>query len=296
MWQLEEENETNFSTKLPIDDIVSERKQPWLLHSLVVHALNFCSFTMCAKPMTNATSNEDPRKTSILIATPGVQDGQVNVTSLPGEERIATIPSPKAINTGMVMAIGLHYHMDKLFVLAGYESGHVAVWQKNDTKHWETTYVSKSHSQPVLSLDIASLLDCVITSSVDAVIAKHPFRGETSGTKKVQTKHAGQQSLTVRSDEKVFATAGWDGRMRVYSAKSMKELAVLKWHKEGCYALAFANVSEPYSSSDGNGAEGDGSLAKRDLTVSEQRTEKAKQIHWLAAGSKDGKISLWDVY
>merc|ERR1712000_759487 len=47
------------------------------------------------------------------------------------------------------------------------------------------------------------------------------------------TKHAGQQGLTVRSD----------GRMRVYSTKTLKELAVLKWHKEGCYSVALADVA-----------------------------------------------------
>ena len=111
----------------------------------------------------------------------------------------------------------------------------------------------------------------------------------------MQTKHAGQQSLAVRSDEKIFATAGWDGRVRVYSAKTMKELAVLRWHKEGCYAVAFANID---STPDMDMSEVSPCqiLVKHDLTVSEQRTAKAKLTHWLAAGSKDGKVSWWDIY
>lgn len=32
------------------------------------------------------------------------------------------------------------------------------------------------------------------------------------------------------------------------------------------------------------------------LSVQQQRDEKARMTHWLAAGSKDGKVSLWDVY
>jgi hypothetical protein len=46
----------------------------------------------------------------------------------------------------------------------------------------------------------------------------------------------------VRSDSKIFAAAGWDARIRVYSAKTMRELAVLKWQKGGCYAVAFATI------------------------------------------------------
>lgn len=105
----------------------------------------------------------------------------------------------------------------------------------------------------------------------------------------------------MRNDGLVFATAGWDARVRVYSAKGMKELAVLKWHKEGCYAVAFADVVVPGSEDDGDGRDGDEKgkeIVKRIGTVSvkEERLRKAKTAHWLAVGSKDGKVSLWDIY
>jgi ASTRA-associated protein 1 len=274
---------------LPVDDSTSDRKQPWLLHSLAINTLNFCSF---ASIELATTSNGD----SILVATPGVQDGYINVTSLPNENRIATIPTPKDVKTGMIMAIGLHCQQSTLAVLAGYESGHVAIWQQDQqAKYWRTTYVNKSHTQPILSLDVCVEQNCFFTSSADAIIARHPFPDGDGQTKHTHTKHAGQQSLTVRSDQKIFATTGWDGRARVYSAKTLKELAVLKWHKEGCYALAFAKIyNVPTLSS--TGTESNQDVVERKLTVSQQRTEKTKTTHWIAAGSKDGKVSLWDVY
>lgn len=120
--------------------------------------------------------------------------------------------------------------------------------------------------------------------------------------KVVKTKHSGQQGLRVRNDGKVFATAGWDGRVRVYGVKGMKELAVLKWHKEGCYAVAFADVEldrEGRGEEEMEGEAGKGKeLASRmgTMTAREERDQKAKRTHWLVAGSKDGKISLWDIY
>jgi len=30
--------------------------------------------------------------------------------------------------------------------------------------------------------------------------------------------------------------------------------------------------------------------------IQQQRSQKAQLTHWLAAGSKDGKITLWDIY
>jgi WD40 repeat protein len=242
----------------------------------------------------NLSQSEHSVQRSILVAVPGVQDGLISITSLPAATRFATIPPPKDTSTGMLMAVSLHYPANTTspLVAAGYESGHVALWRYNtSTSKWETVYLHKSHSQPVLSLDIAPNMGSFFSSSADAIVARHPLGENAVETKVMQTKHAGQQSLSVRRDGKIFATAGWDGRVRVYATKGMKELAVLKWHKAGCYATAFAEVLDMQSEvDDGDGATG------RELTVTQQRAQKTQSIHWLAAGSKDGKVSLWDIY
>ena len=149
-----------------------------------------------------------------------------------------------------------------------------------------------------------------ITSSADAIVAKHPlpsqpsiWKTELRPIKISQTKHSGQQGLQYRSDGKIFATAGWDVHVRVYSGKTMKELAVLKWHKVGCYVTAFASIDSTESSTssptsdDENGTAA--AIAQQSSAVSavqQRRDEKARNTHWLAAGSKDGKVSLWDIY
>lgn len=126
---------------------------------------------------------------------------------------------------------------------------------------------------------------------------------ETTPLKVQQTKHAGQQGLRIRDDGKIFATAGWDSRVRVYAGKGMGELAVLKWHREGCYCVAFADVLGGDEIGKGKGERGDVSGGGKEvvervgaLTVKEERLRRAKMAHWLAAGSKDGKVSLWDIY
>ena len=83
----------------------------------------------------------------------------------------------------------------------------------------------------------------------------------------------------------------------------MRELAVLKWHKVGCYATAFAAVPVlPESSMNNDLDEKYGSFTEAPMagstvsTVQQRRDEKAQTTHWLAAGAKDGKVSLWDIY
>ena len=203
------------------------------------------------------------------------------------------------------MAVSLHQPNDNAtspLVAAGYESGHVALWHRkpntnsNTEDKWETLYLQKPHSQPVLSLDVAPSLGYFFSSSADAIVARHPFDGR-SETKTLQTKHAGQQSLVVRSDGKIFATAGWDGRVRVYASKGMKELAVLKLHKEGCYAAAFAEVLDGEATDADKSKDSDRATVRgKALTVSQQRLARSRVTHWLAAGSKDGRVSLWDIY
>ncbi|KAI1373281.1 WD40 repeat-like protein [Hypoxylon crocopeplum] len=143
---------------------------------------------------------------------------------------------------------------------------------------------------------------------------------ESQPLKSVNTKHSGQQGLRIRSDGKIFATAGWDSKVRVYSTKTMSELAVLKWHEVGCYTVAFATLADGQaadlvkadvpgieaSDKSQNIAATTSTADDRDtivavqklgqLSVKDRRIKMAKGAHWLAAGSKDGKISLWDIY
>lgn len=139
-----------------------------------------------------------------------------------------------------------------------------------------------------------------------------PVEVETQPLTVINTKHAGQQGLRIRDDGRLFATAGWDARVRVYAAQTMKEVAVLKWHQTGCFTVAFAPVARG-----GEGHEDDKavvppavssttantsttlasrSTGRRDVSVKERRLRHAVTAHWLAAGSKDGKISLWDIF
>ena len=117
----------------------------------------------------------------------------------------------------------------------------------------------------------------------------------------VNTKHAGQQGLVVRDDDKIFATAGWDARLRVYSVKTMQELAVLKWHKEGCHCVTFAATILRTQPSAGAEVSLPASQALKPATsalvqIKHNRTNKSQHTHWLAAGGKDGKVTLWDIY
>ncbi|RMZ76865.1 hypothetical protein DV738_g4690, partial [Chaetothyriales sp. CBS 135597] len=238
-----------------------------------ISALNFCTFAVCDASTVNVTdagteehdSDTASNDRGILIATPNALDtGGVDIFHLPSEKRVLQLHPQKEANTGMVMSLAMYPsvladEMARLTLLAGYEDGRVMVHYYDHPAtqisggSWHLGMDCKAHSQPVLSLDLSPRGDFFITSSADAVITKFMLQplagdsassGDNSAFKTINTKHAGQQGLSVRSDGKIFATAGWDARARVYSCKTLKELAVLKWHKDGCSSTAFATVPE----------------------------------------------------
>ena len=305
VWQLRAQDYARLNRDLPVDGSArGEGQQPWLLHSLPVHALNFCAFATRLDPDARDVQEPDGYRPIMIAAPNGVDPGGVDIFQLPSERRISTLASDNGANTGMVMAVSLYASATtgRLNLIRGFEDGHIRISARKEVSkswEWEHLVTSKAHSQPVLALDIIPGVDCFVSSSADACIARFAIpstakAGVTQPERVVNTKHAGQQDVKVRSDGRIFATAGWDKSVRVYSAKTLKELAVLKWHQEGCYSIAFAQIVASVDSSHPT----HGALTKGDTMdlIRSERSRKAQVAHWLAAGAKDGKISLWDIY
>lgn len=283
---------------------------------MAVSALNFCAFALCA--VFNAGDEKTAAGHATFAVPNALDSGGIDFFHLPSERRVSVLRADPQIKTGMVMALDLSYHSETgLFtVISGYEDGrtmvhrHKSVGSLDEKWIWEAILVARPHSQPVLSLDAAPSKDFYFTSSADAVIAKFAIPPSSFGgdihvkpAKINNTKHAGQQDLTVRKDGKIFATAGWDARIRVYSCKTLKELAVLKWHQNGCSSIAFADIFlTPENETPSQTGNDQPLVAIKAPTESAleviklQRSIEAQMTHWLAAGGKDGKISLWDIY
>jgi ASTRA-associated protein 1 len=286
------------SKTLPAEGARDDQPQPWLLHSMDMSALNFSTFAICE------TSADE-----LLIASPnGLDHGGVDIFQLPSQRRISQLHSDKDVKTGMAMALALllntELHMFQL--ICGYEDGRFALYNSPGPlspyeSQWQRLALVRLHSQPVMSLCVSATSSFFVTSSADAQIAKVAIdmsngNVSTQHPKITNTKHAGQQGLSIRSDERIFATAGWDARVRVYSAKTLKELAVLKWHKDGVSSTAIADILGELNESTSAG-ETEASISKSPLDIiRDSRNLKAKRTHWLAAGGKDGKISLWDLF
>lgn len=276
-----------------ISEIVSA---PPLLYSLDVNALNFCRFHLLPSKDGTAT-----------LAVPNLVDSNyIDLWQLPSKDRLhAAIgkqhvqdsgrddPSDRRLKLGAVMAVALFCqpvgdYKEVLHTLIGYEDGSVALYCRDDDDgkktveglDWTQLWRVKEHSESVMAMSLAANHQFALTVSADYKIVKY-FLSNFS-QEKVSAPHlcksAGHGAVAIRGDDKVFAVGGWDGKIRLYSTKSFKSLGTLSHHREGCYALAFAQRV-----STGEIVEDD------ELDVQDQISRGL----WLASGSKDARVCIW---
>ncbi|KAF9145905.1 Guanine nucleotide binding protein (G protein), beta polypeptide 1-like [Mortierella sp. GBA39] len=156
-----------------------------------------------------------------------------------------------------------------LNMLVGYEDGSVTLFRDSTVastagtpattnttntamkskRTMETVWSTKYHREPVLAVDVSSKAGFAISCGSDNVLVKYDLSSSLQGTPEVvksALKANGMADGKIRSDEKVIALAGWDGRIRLFSSKTLKPLAVLKYHREGLYCLGFSEIKEQH--------------------------------------------------
>lgn len=158
---------------------------------------------------------------------------------------------------------------DKSYLLAAYESGTVALWDLESSK-------------PISQLEMGDPTECLLAMDYDPQTNRGVCGGvsnkisvfsinrpsmELSKTSEITIKNPSTCRLKIRKDRKVFASTGSDGRIRIFSWKSMRPLAVLTEHKSEVL----------------------------DVVYSEDKVSMWKAVI-MAAGGMDGRISLWNLY
>ncbi|KAI8805868.1 WD40-repeat-containing domain protein [Cladochytrium replicatum] len=244
-----------------------------------VNTLNFCRISL----IQNSRSPAD-----WIISTPGITESELlDVYNLSKQRYVRRSIgfSTKSKETGMAMAQRLFYQSNNpsLQLAVGYETGGVIIW---NVEKGEISVRAKLHSEPVMCLHVDPKGEYLVTGSADSVIAKMSTRpidadvtskpNEPRWSKIVSIDTPGIADICIRFDGKIIATAGWDNRVRIWSAKSLTPLAILgAHHRSGVQCVAFA----------GNNA-----------SVQSPEESSVQGKRWLLSGSKDTRIQMWDIY
>lgn len=178
-----------------------------------------------------ASTSRDPR----IIQIWDSQDRNVVRT-------IDTSQQPKKI--GMCMALKMVQGPASPMLLAGHEDGGLYLWDiRNNSIIAE---MATDWKEPMLCFDLISDNTQGICGGASESLVKldmdligHPA---ITLTQSIPVSQRGSNAVHIRKDKKIFASAGWDHRVRVFSWKTGKPLAILKYHTLGVSSLAFSDV------------------------------------------------------
>ncbi|NXA51919.1 GNB1L protein, partial [Nothocercus julius] len=201
-----------------------------------------------------------------LLAMAAKSLEEVQVLELPSKTSVYTLKPEVGAKLGMPMCLKL-WQLDsgsRPWLLAGYEDGSVILWNLSMGK---VSSQLVCHQEPVMSLDFDSEKAKGISGSSEKVLSIWSLNEQQNlqVRKTHELINSGISDITIRSDKKILATAGWDHRIRIFGWKKLKPLAVLDYHTSTVHCVSFSDHRNP--------------------------SERL-----LAAGSKDHRISVWSIY
>lgn len=193
--------------------------------------------------------------------------GVLHVTDAAAPTQILVPDDPQLPKLGSVTCFKPFECASQLFLLAGYESGHFLTWDISSSVILDVMELA----QDATSVDYDPVTNRGIVGGPTDKLISFSYQRSSMQMQlgsELCIKNPGVNGVRIRPDQKVFASAGWDGRIRIFSWKSLRPLAVLTQHKNG---------------------------GVMDLAFSSQQVAMWHAPIMAAAGM-DGQISLWDLY
>lgn len=123
------------------------------------------------------------------------------------------------------------------------------------------------HEEPLLAVEVDRAAAQVVTAAADRALVVSGLNLGHAGdvlqpSHRVTLEHAGVETLSLRGDQAIWASGGWDRRVRVFEWRAPhRPLAVLRHHGAGITAVAWSPNSTR-----------------------------------LASASKDGNIAIWSLF
>ncbi|KAH6563709.1 hypothetical protein BASA50_005619 [Batrachochytrium salamandrivorans] len=303
---------------------------PAPIFSFPSNSLNFCRFALTHTPRTASTS------TDIVFALPNLVDSAridiynytthaYGVRSIGCETSNRTNQGPTSLKTGIVMCMRFYHRSlgivtvpcatadqqipptQTLLLAAGYESGHVIIWNTSDG-----TQLGKMqlHSEPIMSIDIvgseyayqkdahASLpiagswgVSVAADNQLTLFSTNFDINGMVAEHHKTELPSTGTTDVRIQADGRAIATAGWDGALRLFRpSKRLKCVSVVQVFKDTIRCMEYCPLSistllsqlllQPCSG------------ASPLLSIPNKGSTEEVPRAVIAVGSKDGRICL----
>ncbi|CAL5045505.1 unnamed protein product [Urochloa decumbens] len=187
-----------------------------------------------------------------LMAIAGQESSQVELWDITSARKIISLPQSSSANTdhptkqkGLCMAVQaftLYGSAGYVNILSSYEDGSTLWWDIR--KPGLPLSSVKYHSESALSIAIDGSCNGGISGGADDKVVMFTLdhqKGAFTLRKEIELERPGIAGTSIRQDNKIAATAGWDHRIRVYNYNKGNALAVLKYHSDSCSAVTFSS-------------------------------------------------------
>ncbi|XP_076854031.1 guanine nucleotide-binding protein subunit beta-like protein 1 isoform X2 [Brachyhypopomus gauderio] len=220
-------------------------------HTLHTGSVGFCQ---CSQLETNTGTT--------LLSLPGETMEEVRVMDLHSRTCLCSlVPESKR---GMLMCVKMWQTDSGPLLIAGYEDGSLVLW---DVSLKRPLSCLKAHPEPVMCLDFDAGRRKGISGSSDSALQSWILDSQQNLQIQapVTLTNPGVSQLCIRDDSRIVSAASWDGSVRVFGWKTLKPLAVLRYHRDQVQCVTFSDHPQP-----------------------------SRRL--MAAGSRDQLISLWSIY
>ena len=173
---------------------------------------------------------------------------------------------PEAPTLGQIMCFKYINLSSNPYLLACYESGDFLTWDLRSSKVID----HKKYEECPMAVDYDASSNRGIYGGPSEMLGVFSYAKNSSQlmrTSEISVKNPGINCVNIRRDQKVFSTGGWDGRIRIFSWKSLRLLAVLTEHKAAVTDISYSNEK----------------VSMWNASI-------------MATAGLDSQISLWDLY
>ena len=234
---------------------------------------NFCQCACNGTLATRWTGEAVEGEAAPLLAMANEDAQQVHIWDIRQPNAPAFVYAPSEAHGKAGMCMCTRFAQRGQLLLAGWEDGSLQCF---DLRRFEgvgrpdESGVVKLHSEPLLCIEMGPTGQHALSGSADCSLCVTPIAGGCLGKPDVKLQipitneasgSGGIATVCMRPDGRVFATGGWDRRVRIWQWRGHKPLAVLTQHTGTVNAVSFSDDSK-----------------------------------WLASASSDSTIALWTLF